>query len=1204
MEFAFPKKIKTVRLNSRVIYVNPKNPEMYLKFGTVRFYGFAKNSKDKLAGIEFDKNIKSREDTKTYFKARIGWGAFVEVKDLRRVTDENFNIEEYKEYLESGKEDEEENAHIKEENEGLVLKQKKEMIFEDAEEQEEDAETESQLVQSEVQLKQSKSKSNIIEPEKKIDVEIESKKDKEEAPDSAKLTPINKKVDNFANKNISENTQPVPKPIEKPVASNNKETNNQNSKPNNEQIKKLEEENHKYYIQVQQLEIQLTKLKVENNNLNENLYDLQKDYSSLKENYENVKNNTEHTQEEHIQLLEELTSIKTEKTKLEDKLDEVTSSLEKFSDYDDFKKKFEYMSVNYESLKIENEESRKKLAENEKTIKELREEIEIMELEADITARDENIPTNPDELKKNYGLIQRAFQKLDLDIQIQKEEYETKIQELNDEITSIKNNYRNILSSEEVTSIIDKKDSEIKSLKEVIDQYSHANKLVEQLSEKTQKREEQIEKLKKELEKALDSIDNYKEENTLLEEITKEYEVTVEFNEKKMMEMQENINKLEEEIATYDEKILKYKSKLEQVSQEREQLELQSSNLETESQKYSTLYQEYNKVLQEKQSKIREKMNFLIHGKECYWESLKWKLYFDCIPSDINKNLHFEYFDKYKQMCNINDRIDIIIENLLLHYLFNESLKLDNLNLYNICKDMVIYLLKYQNYLNLLKIKYLQCTSHEEIKTLSATVLYAEVQRNFQNVIDIYDLLKDNELSTQISFSEFIESYYRLKEDVQEEEFSLTPNLKFKHLLCEVIEKMVLSYVDDSAPLKTKEAIENVMSKIVYVNDMVFEINLDEKTTEKLETAITQLPDNIIDFKAWFESFYKTIDELYLEQDEVLDYLKTGIWNETIVSTRKDLDNFENVKNELELVKSNLSDLENQLKEKTKEIVLLNKLKVNQDSKILKLQGIANNKVTLELEVSELKKNEKQLKDELEELRHQKKELESQARTEPIPEQLGRNSVRLHQVVKNKIMKGNTMPSLFNKNNSMKAVEYNPVSKFEINSLNAIINNLINELAFYKGKFSLEKLKKFEEKTPTFHRILNEKQKEKYELSNIKDAISNLESSKKLIKHEITKLDLIDITDKSKTLTQAKNFYASKTKIDHYFWNTINHMEKAVESDDKMLEIGYDINFEKELLKPDNKQQVIYGKLNILDNFEKVKEAGGAKAVPLNIALI
>lgn len=1213
MEFGFPKKIKNPKVNDRIIFIDTKTTNMYMKFGYIRFYGFANNSKNKVVGVEFDDNVKSREDTKTYFKARIGWGAFVDLKHVRKVNDENFNLEDYKHYIESNKEaDDETQPAPKVESEGIKLKQKTEMTFMD-EEQENEEEGEEKAPQ-ETQLKPSKSNSNIQEHatnHKDLHIDAETtKKGKDESGYGAKLTPVNQKVELGTKKETPTPLNPIQKPVTIQTVTTKPEPkgvqNTQLSKTATESIAKLEEENHTYYITVRQLEVQVTELKIENSDLKQKNFEINQDFQSMKENYEHIKSNTQSSEEEQIILMEKLTSLKGNKAKLEEKIRELNNALERFSDYDDFKRKFEEMSINYESIKIENADLSKKVNDSAKLVADLKEEMEIMELEADIAARDENIPNDPELLRKNYGLVQAAFQKLDLDLEIQKEEYEIKIQELNDEITSIKNNYRNILSSTEVTAIVEKKDHEIRALKDIIDQYSHANKLVEQLSEKTQKKEEQIERLKKELEKALDNIKNYEEENALLDDITRELEQTITDNDKQNADLQTKIKNLEHEITGYEDKLLKYKNKLEAVSAERETLEMQTSTLETESQKYSTLYQEYNKVLQEKQSKIREKMTYLMHGKECYWESMKWRLYFESIPASITENLHFEYFDKYKQFCNVSDRIDIIIENLVLHYLFNDNLKMDNFNLYGICKEMVAYLLKYQNYLNLLTAKYLQCSTLEDIKNLSSTVLYAEVTRSFPNIVNIYNLLRDNELSTQISFSEFIESYYRLKEDVDNNEFDLIPNLKFKYHLSDAIAKIVLLYVDDSSSLNTRETVEQMMGKLMYVNDMVFEVKIDQKSIEKIEHLVSRLPDNITDFKVWFYSFYKTIDEFYLDQNQVLNNLKVGIWNSSINSIRAELQNFENIKNDLATTKTHKAELESQLEEKNKEIIKLNKLKVNQDSKVLKLQAIANNMSTLELEVSELKKTEKKLQEELKDMTKLKKELDVKIADAPSQDLNSRQSVyKMQQVLKTKISKGDTFMGIFSKrDNSNKNIEYGPKSKFEINSLNAIIDNITNELAFYKSRYSFDKLKKFEENTPVFHKLLNDKAKEKYELANIKSAISNLKSSNRLIKHEISKLDLIDLTDKQKAKMQTKNFYSSKTKIDHYFWNTINHMEKAIETDNKILELGYDVNFEKDLLQSESKKQVIYGKLNILESLEKSKDDSSARTVSLSVTLV
>lgn len=63
-------------------------------------------------------------------------------------------------------------------------------------------------------------------------------------------------------------------------------------------------------------------------------------------------------------------------------------------------------------------------------------------------------------------------------------------------------------------------------------------------------------------------------------------------------------------------------------------------------------------------------------------------MYFESLPDDMALNLKTENFDKLKNLFLLNDKIDIILENLALHYLFDETCKSENMNLFGTARDV------------------------------------------------------------------------------------------------------------------------------------------------------------------------------------------------------------------------------------------------------------------------------------------------------------------------------------------------------------------------------------------------------------------------------------------------------------------------------------------------------------------------------------
>ena len=75
-------------------------------------------------------------------------------------------------------------------------------------------------------------------------------------------------------------------------------------------------------------------------------------------------------------------------------------------------------------------------------------------------------------------------------------------------------------------------------------------------------------------------------------------------------------------------------------------------------------------------------------------------------------------------------------------------------------------------------------------------------------------------------------------------------------------------------------------------------------------------------------------------------------------------------------------------------------------------------------------------------------------------------------------------------------VEYKPREKFEINSLNAIVCNLINQLVLYKRLLCRKYLKDFKDKTPYFQQVIDKHEREKMiQTNNIQTTITYMKNS-------------------------------------------------------------------------------------------------------------
>lgn len=48
-------------------------------------------------------------------------------------------------------------------------------------------------------------------------------------------------------------------------------------------------------------------------------------------------------------------------------------------------------------------------------------------------------------------------------------------------------------------------------------------------------------------------------------------------------------------------------------------------------------------------------MTYKLHGKNAFWEMIKWRMYFEAIPEQFILTLKMEHFDTLKNIFVIND---------------------------------------------------------------------------------------------------------------------------------------------------------------------------------------------------------------------------------------------------------------------------------------------------------------------------------------------------------------------------------------------------------------------------------------------------------------------------------------------------------------------------------------------------------------------
>ena len=604
MEKGFPKKIKSskdIKKGDQVICVIKKPKSAYMEIGEVKWTGTIK--KVSKIGVEFTKSVKSKDTVNDYKPKIKGSFCLFRAKEIYKCGKKSFDVDKFKKKIES------KSKKSKGRSSKLVLPSKKKP--------------------TELSINEEDKTSVIVEEmksSKKIDSDKKIKK-KEKPKEEVFIIE-------------EENDEDI---------GVNKITNgfNEDYERLKKDYNKIKDENSKNFIALKKVDVEKGNLLEKNNKIELELKDCKEKLEVLEENYENLKNqNVDDTQIDNVKILEEISELKLTNKKNSEIIKNLNENLEKYKDYEEIKINYEEKNLELINLKKDMENFETKGGDTNKIIAELREKIEIYELEAEI-AINEPMPTNENDLKQNYKLIQTAFGKIQLDLDEQKDEYEILLLEMNEEIAFIKNKYKDSMDKKQIDELFLKKNEEIENLKKIIHEYSDLNKNSERLTKVNLEKDENIENLKKEILKQKEEIKTLEEIKQLLDDINLDLETNLENDNENINLLQKEIEDSNKQIENLQKDINKYKEKLQELK-ENNNLQIGASmiNMGGGSLEKSNLYSGYNKSAASKQNEIKEILFFKNSRNENLFEFLEYNFYFDCLPDEMKNSLHLEKFYK------------------------------------------------------------------------------------------------------------------------------------------------------------------------------------------------------------------------------------------------------------------------------------------------------------------------------------------------------------------------------------------------------------------------------------------------------------------------------------------------------------------------------------------------------------------------------
>ena len=64
----------------------------------------------------------------------------------------------------------------------------------------------------------------------------------------------------------------------------------------------------------------------------------------------------------------------------------------------------------------------------------------------------------------------------------------------------------------------------------------------------------------------------------------------------------------------------------------------------------------------------------------------------------------------------------------------------------------------------------------------------------------------------------------------------------------------------------------------MYVSECIFEIEVEQKEVDKMQSCLERFPESISEFKLWLDSMYKKVDERVMTPEEMKNKVNKGFW--------------------------------------------------------------------------------------------------------------------------------------------------------------------------------------------------------------------------------------------------------------------------------------------------------------------------------------
>ena len=623
---------------------------------------------------------------------------------------------------------------------------------------------------------------------------------------------------------------------------------------------------------------------------------------------------------------------------------------------------------NVETLTKENEEMKVEL-------EELKEEIEIRNLEMEQLQSE----GSAEDTEVEAAQLKLALQKLYTEHQNSKQNYEQRIQELENELADIPQIEQQLQQIQDLKTQLQEKEEQINSLNDALEEAQSYSDMIENLTEENLKSGERV----KELEAQVSELQELHElEEQIAEdqaEIEKGLHDEIHNRDVEIQNLQQEIENWEQKRIDYEKIINQFRVRVCELNNDLEALREQLADSgEEEKMKKMQELMEKNVWLS---GKIREMLTHYVEGKdnEISYEVAEKKMQFvlASIPDTILESLALPKFNSYCLLRSTRRKAFLCVQSLvsltldtphekpLTRWIFN--LSSHSINLYSIL-----------SYIE----EHIFALTPPEFNEFMLNLDWGQMSLANSSIDNFLKLVKEGGLSSSIPLENYLMSIEYLEEFQKQNVPGTSGKISLSRSLlqlCQGIHSLLHMY-NLNERICVKVDYKDIMNKAFSISSRLFEVELEDENTFKYSEVLTArfnavkevlMNEQITDYSGykwdeWFEGTEKDMRSIVNLSKKGTETQTEGPWIVQAWSVREKLSKADETTRELEEAKSSIKLYSVKLAKTEKDLNEAKIAKANIEKRLADAHAKGQRLAQLEVEKKRLQDREKYFEESLE----------------------------------------------------------------------------------------------------------------------------------------------------------------------------------------------------------------------------------------------